>query len=188
MKLGKTLYVTNRKDWRNWLRKHHESEPEIWLLYYKIDSGQPRIPYNDAVEEALCFGWIDSTVKSIDKNRFAQRYSPRRKTSILSEMNKERIRRLITDGKMTQAGLAAVAHVFDEEKEVGRLAPIPADILKALKADKQTWANWQAFPDSYRRIRVAWIHESRSRPEEFAKRLRYLLKMTKSNKRFGMVQ
>ena len=188
MKLGKTLYVTNRQDWRKWLAKHHKTEPEIWLLYYKIDSGKPRIPYNDAVEEALCYGWIDSTVKGIDKHSFAQRFSPRRSTSILSETNKERIRRLIAEGKMTQAGLDAIAHVFDQKKDTTKRFVIPPDILRSLKADKETWANFQKFPSSYQRIRVAWIDDSRVRPDEFAKRLRYFLKMTKQNKRFGMVQ
>jgi uncharacterized protein YdeI (YjbR/CyaY-like superfamily) len=71
------LYVSDRKEWRAWLKRHHKSETEIWLVYFKAHSGQPRIPYNDAVEEALCFGWIDSKVKGLDRDRFAQRFSVR---------------------------------------------------------------------------------------------------------------
>jgi len=112
MNLGKTLYVTDGREWRSWLSKHHSTEKEIWLVYYRKDSGKPRIPYNDAVEEALCYGWIDSTLKKIDQERFAHRFSPRRPTSKLSEMNKERIRRLIAKKRMTAAGLSAIQHVF----------------------------------------------------------------------------
>src|SRR3972149_144578 len=100
MNIGKALYVHTRKAWRAWLAKHHATEKEIWLVYYKKASGKPRIPYNDAVEEALCYGWIDSTVKSINKARFAQRFTPRKKGSMLSELNKERIRRMVEENRM----------------------------------------------------------------------------------------
>src|SRR5919106_655260 len=109
----KTLYTADRREWRRWLRQNHRNEPEIWLVYYRKDSGKPRISYNDAVEEALCFGWIDSVLRKIDDERFAQRFSPRRPTSALSQMNRERIRKLIGQKKMTKAGLDAIAHAFD---------------------------------------------------------------------------
>lgn len=182
MKVGKTLYAKNRKEWRAWLAKHHATAPEIWLIYYKKDSGKPRIPYNDAVEEALCYGWIDSLLKPIDARKYAQRYSPRKKTSKLSDMNRERVLRLIESGRMTKAGLAAIAHVG---KKSGKT---PADIERRLKQDPVTWRNFQRFPASYKRIRIGWIDAARHRREAFEQRLRYFLKMTKQNKRFGMVQ
>ena len=117
MDLGKTLYVTNRKQWRSWLVKNHNKEKDIWLIYYRKSSGKKRIPYNDAVEEALCYGWIDSIVKKIDEQKFAQRFSPRRQNSVLSQLNKERIHRLIEKKKMTVKGLNAVKHVFDDYKK-----------------------------------------------------------------------
>src|SRR3954463_8628219 len=100
MDVGKTLYVKTRAEWRRWLAKHHAPAPEIWLIYYKKSSGKPRIPYNDAVDEALCYGWIDSLTKPIDDKRWAQRFTPRRKTSTLSDMNRERVRRLIAARRM----------------------------------------------------------------------------------------
>src|SRR5512135_236356 len=100
MNLGKTLYVTTRNKWRRWLAKNHDKELEIWLVYYRKDTGKPRISYDDAVLEALAYGWIDSTIKKLDDERFAQRFSPRRSTSVLSQMNKERVRELIKNGKM----------------------------------------------------------------------------------------
>lgn len=188
MKLGKTLYVTNRQAWRSWLAKHHRTAQEIWLIYYRKETGKPRIAYNAAVEEALCYGWIDSTAKKLDNERFAQRFSPRRKTSVLSQMNRERIRALIAHKKMTKAGLAAVAHVFNHNKKEGRLV-IPPAMLKALRADKQTWANFRKFPDRYRRIRVAYVANQRRHSEAaYQRALKHFIKMTARNKRFGFVK
>lgn len=186
MDIGKTLYVTDRKQWRSWLAKNHDKEKEIWLIYFRKSSGKKRIPYNDAVEEALCHGWIDSIQKNLDNKRFVQRFSPRKPNSVLSELNKERIRRLIKENKMTTHGLAAVGHVFDPS-ENPKLA-IKQDILKSLKEDKVIWKNFQQFPDSYKRIRIEWMESARSRPEIFNKRLKYFLKMTSGNKKYGMVQ
>jgi uncharacterized protein YdeI (YjbR/CyaY-like superfamily) len=182
MEIGKTLKVVERGQWRAWLQEHHASEREIWLVYYNKASGKPRIPYNDAVEEALCFGWIDSIVKKVDAERAAQRFSPRRPKSSLSETNRERIRRLIEQGLMTEAGLEAVATLMYEPFE------IEPDVLTALKADARTWQNFEAFPESYKRIRIGWIQAARARADIFEQRLSYFLKMTAQNKRFGMVQ
>lgn len=192
MKLGKTLYVTTRSAWRSWLSKHHKTEKEIWLVFYRKASGKPRIPYDDAVEEALCYGWIDSIEKGVDAERFAQRFSPRMPGSVLSETNKERIRRLIAQRKMTAAGLAAVRHVFDPaadgRRNAGAREPIAPDIAQAIRADGDAWRNFQQFPASYTRIRIGWIEAARGRPAEFQKRLRYFIRMTAKNRRFGMVQ
>lgn len=181
MEITKTLYVTERDAWRSWLEKNHAGENEIWLVYYKKQSGKPRIPYNDAVEEALCFGWIDSTVKGIDEDKFAQRFSPRKKGSNWSEMNKVRMRRLIEQGRMTPAGMSK----FEAHSDIFE---IPPDILEALKRDKKTWEAFQAFPDSYKQIRIGFIEMGRNRPEVFQQRLRYFLKMTSQGKKYGMVQ
>ena len=190
MKLGKTFYVKRRREWRAWLAKHHGTAPEIWLIYYKKHSGKPRIPYNDAVEEALCYGWIDSITKTVDGDRWAQRFSPRRPTSRLSAMNRERVRRLIASGRMTKAGLQRIEHVFDERSDTKQQRDweLPKDILRRLMRDPATWKNFQRFPQSYKRIRVGWIAAARRRPDVFKQRLAYFLKMTAQNRRFGMVQ
>jgi len=185
MEVGKKLYVTDRKLWRSWLVKNHTKEKEIWLVYYKKSSGKKRIPYNDAVEEALCFGWIDGILKGVDEQSFAQRFTPRRKKSALSELNKERIRNMIKEEKMTAAGLIAVSHAFDKDQDE---FTIPKDILNFLKKDKLTWENFQNFSKSYQRVRIMWIDNARSRPEIFEKRLSYFIKMTAKNKKYGMMQ
>jgi len=187
MELGKTLYVTNRKQWRSWLAKNHKKEKEIWLVYYRKSSGEKRIPYNDAVEEALCYGWIDSTIKRIDEKSFAQRFTPRRSNSVLSPTNKERIHRLIEKKKMTTKGLNAVKHAFDASSKNSKCI-IKDDILRLLNEEKTTWENFQKFPESYKRIRIGWIEGARTRPDLFKKRLEYFLKMTAKNKKYGMVQ
>jgi uncharacterized protein YdeI (YjbR/CyaY-like superfamily) len=179
MKITKTLYAPDRQVWRDWLKQHHKTEQEIWLVYYRKQSGKPRIPYNDAVEEALCFGWIDSTVKTLDVERFAQKFSPRKPKSGYSQPNKERLRRLIEQGKVMQDILATLGDIFTEEFE------IPSDILQALKANTQAWENFQKYSPSYQRIRIAFIEGARRRPEEFRKRLKHFLRMTGQNKQFG---
>ena len=108
MEIGETLYVTDREDFRRWLAENHKSKKEIWLIQYKKATKKPSINYVEAVEEALCFGWIDSTEKSIDSERYATRFSPRRSKSNWTETNKDRARRLIAEGKMTEAGLASL--------------------------------------------------------------------------------
>ncbi len=189
MNIGNILEAADSKEWRAWLAKHHKTETEIWLVFYRKAAGKPRISYNDAVLEALSYGWIDSTVKALDSERFVQRFTARKKTSGLSQMNRERIRTLIQQKKMTKAGLAAVAHVFDPEKDKAEEFVVPADILESLKENKQAWENFQKLPESYRRIRIAYI-ESRKRHgnEHFQTSLKYFIKMTAKNKRIGFVK
>lgn len=189
MEIGKTLYITQRKSWRAWLAKNHKTEKEVWLVYFRKETGKPRISYNDAVEEALCYGWIDGMIKCVDNESFAQRFSVRKKTSELSQMNKERIYTLIAQKKMTKAGLDAIAHVFNPAKDKPENFIISSYILESLKADKQAWTNFQKFPESYKRIRVAYIESQKRHGEEFyQKSLRHFVTMTAKNKRFGFVK
>jgi len=177
---NKLLYVTTRQEWCAWLKKHYKSEKDIWLVYYKKNSGKPRISYNDAVEEALCFGWIDSIIKTIDNDRFAQRFSVRKAKSQYSQANKERLRTLVKQGKVVKEVLTTLGDALNEEA-----FEIPQDIIKALKTSKEAWKNFQLFSPAYRRIRIAFIDGARNRPQEFEKRLRYFIRMTEKNKQFG---
>ncbi len=179
MEITKTLHVTDRKKWRAWLRKHYKTEKDIWLVYYKKATGKRRIEYNDAVEEALCFGWIDSTVKSLDEKRTAQRFSPRKPKSPYSPANKERLRKLLKQRKVIKEVRETLGNITKEKFE------ILTDILKEIKANKEAWKNFQKFSEAYKRIRIGFIDGARSRPEEFKKRLRYFIKMTEKNKQYG---
>jgi uncharacterized protein YdeI (YjbR/CyaY-like superfamily) len=177
---SKLLYATSREEWRDWLERHYKSEKEIWLVYYKKHTGKSRIPYNEAVEEALCFGWIDSTVRKIDEERYAQRFSVRKPKSKYSQANKERLRELVKQGKVADEVLATLGDILEEER-----FEIPPDILKAIQGNEAAWLNFQGFSPGYIRIRIAFIDGARNRPEEFDKRLRYFIQMTEKNKRFG---
>lgn len=189
MNIGKTLYVTTRSNWRKWLAKNHDKESEIWLVYFRKETGKPRISYDDAVLEALAYGWIDSTAKRIDDERFAQRFSPRKPKSVLSQMNKERVRELIKEGKMTAVGLAAIAHVYNPKSDKSENFTIPPGILKTIKANPDAWKYFQSMPETYKRIRVAYI-ESRKRHGIgiYNNALANFVVMTAQNKRIGFVK
>lgn len=179
MEITETLRVADREAWRAWLAEHHRTAKEIWLVYPRKHTGRPRIPYNDAVEEALCFGWIDSTQKRLDDDHTAQRFSPRRPGIAYSEPNKARLRRLIPQGKVLDEVRQSVQGMLDEP------FVIPPDILRALQANPRAWENFQRFPEPYQRIRIAFLDTSRDRPGELEKRLQHFLKMTEQGKQYG---
>lgn len=179
MEISQTLYITDRKDWRNWLKQNYKTEKEIWLVYPRKTTGKPRIAYNDAVEEALCFGWIDSIVKKLDDEHTVQRFSPRKPKASYSQANIERLRGLVSEKKVVKEVEATLGEVLNEA------FVIPPDILKAIKDNKKAWKHFQAFSDAYIRIRIAFIDGARKRPEEFKKRLRHFIEMTEQNKLFG---
>ncbi len=179
MNIGKTVYFTDRQEWRNWLAENYDKEKEIWLVFPKKASGQPRILYNDAVEEALCFGWIDSIAKRIDETKYAQRFSPRNPKTPYSEANKQRLRKLVKEGKVIPFIEASIRGIIAEE------FVMPEDILKAIKSNHTAWNNFQKYSLEYKRIRIGYIEGARTRPDEFKKRLNNFVKMTAKNKQFG---
>lgn len=179
MDIEKTLYVTNRKDWRNWLAKNFDKEKDVWLIYPKKASGKPRIVYNDAVEEALCFGWIDSTIRSFDKESSIQRFSPRNSKSTYSQQNKERIKWLLKHNLIHPSILEKAKQVASEK------FVFPKYIIDAVKKDKIAWKNYNTFSDTYKRIRIAYIHNAQKHSEEFNKRLNHFINKTRENKLIG---
>lgn len=189
MKLTSQLYVTTRDEWRTWLAAHHETEREVWLIYCRKHSGKPRIPYDDAVEEALCFGWIDSIVQRIDDERFAQKFTPRKNTKRWSPSNLERVRRLIRNGLMTDAGLEKIdpsvtrqpppARADEDENEV------PEFVERAFRANARAWKNFNGLAPSYRRQYVGWI-ASAKREQTRVKRLSEAIELLERNQKLGM--
>lgn len=181
MEIGDTLYVTERGRWREWLEANFGSATEIWLLYPNKATGKPRIPYNDAVEEALCFGWIDSIIKKASESIAAQRFTPRNLKSGYSQPNKERLRWLDERGMIhptvQEAARRALAEPF----------VFPDDVVDAIRADADAWRNYNAFSESYRRIRVAYVDAARIRPEEFDRRLASLIRATAKGRKLGTV-
>jgi uncharacterized protein YdeI (YjbR/CyaY-like superfamily) len=179
MEITHTLYVTTREAWREWLQANYQSEAEIWLVGYRKGSGKPNLPYNAAVEEALCFGWIDSIQKNLDAERYAQRYSPRKRGSPYSQTNKERLRKLIAQGKV----LPEILETIDQDEI--EAFEFPADILARLQANPEAWENFQSYSGAYQRIRVAYVEARRDQPEEFNKRLENLICKTAEDRQFG---
>ena len=177
MEIGRELfYTSDRREWREYLESHFETSKEIWFIFPMNGSGEESLPYNDAVEEALCFGWIDSIIKHIDPLHRAQRFTPRRKGSVYSRPNIERLIWLDERGLIHPAVRESVLPIIR--------APFvfPRDILDELKKDKTVWENYRGFSDSYKRIRIAYIEAARGRPEEFGKRLNSFIAKTGQNK------
>ena len=171
-----TKYFTNRQDWRKWLEQNFEIRNDIWLEYPLKKTGKKRILYNDAVEEALCFGWIDSTVKSLNEETSIQRFCKRRKNSSFSQPNIERLKWLFENNFIHDSIRNDVLKIIQQE------FIFPKDIIKELKSDKTVWDNYQNFSEPYKRIRIAYIDSARKRPEEFEKRLNNFIDKTKENK------
>lgn len=184
------LHVIGRDDWRAWLRKNHDVKKEIWLIYYKKHTGKPRIPYNDAVEEAICFGWIDSTVKKIDEEKFVQKFTPRKARSKWSEANKKRALKMIEEARMTEAGLTKIR----EAKNTGewfKTAParkklvVPSYLKEALAKNRRARDFFNSLASGYKRNFVGWI-ASAKKEETRQRRLIESIKLLEKSKKLGM--
>lgn len=174
------LKAKNREELRLWLENNYNTQKECWVI---VKRGKPQNDdtfwYIDAVEEALCFGWIDSTVKKLDIGITIQRLSPRKRSSIWSELNKERYRRMEKLGKMTQAG----KKVLPDMSEKG--FNIDIDILEALKKDEIVWENFHKFPLLYQHVCIDTIQIKKKNPQLFQKRLEKLIENTKKVIMYG---
>jgi len=184
------LYVTNRHDWRVWLEKNHVKVKEIWLIYYKKHTGKPRIPYDDAVEEALCFGWIDSTVRKIDEQRFAQKFTPRRAKSNWSELNKARAKKLIKIGRMTEAGLSRIKAAksngeWNRAATAGVSYQFPVELTDVLSVNIKAKEFFDSLSASSRKQFIGWI-ASAKKEETRQKRAAETVKLLKKKQKLGM--
>jgi uncharacterized protein YdeI (YjbR/CyaY-like superfamily) len=178
------LQVANRRQWRTWLTKHHTSSPGVWLVFYKAHTGVKSIPYEDAVREALCFGWIDSLIKRLDDDRYALKVTPRQPTSKWSDKNRKRWAELEAAGQLTSAGLAAApTEKTYAPKPV--IPELPAYIARALKGNAKAWKFFQQLAPTYRRNFVVWIHIAK-RPETRARRLRESISLLAAGKKLGL--
>lgn len=172
----KTQYFTNREDWRKWLESNFETEKEVWLIFPNKSAGKSCISYNDAVEEALCFGWIDSTLKKLDDTHKIQWFLPRKNKTYYSQANKERLKWLWKHHLIHLKVKKDIEAVVQEEYS------FPQDILERIKQDKMAWENYQKFSESYKRIRIGYVEAARMRAEEFEKRLSNFINKTRENK------
>jgi uncharacterized protein YdeI (YjbR/CyaY-like superfamily) len=163
---GGSVSPKTRAAWRAWLQRHHEHRDEIWVVYFKTHTGKASVRYDEAVEEALCFGWIDGIVKRVDDERHMQRFTPRRKGSVWSVVNLRRFARLVEQGRVAEAGHAAGPKAGTKVAEVSWLRPdvIPADVARRIGRSKLALKNLKAMAPSYRKHFVYFI-DSAKRPE-----------------------
>jgi len=189
MEITETLHLIDRKDWRSWLEENHEERKEIWLVFYKKHTKKPTLPYDDAVEEALCFGWIDGLVKRVDEEKYVQRFTPRKMRSIWSESNKERVGKMLKEGRMTEAGMVKVAAAKrsgEWYKAVGPEEPVmPPKLEAALEENEKARTNFYNFAPSYRKQYIWWI-ETAKREETRERRIREVVKRAEQNRKPGI--
>jgi uncharacterized protein YdeI (YjbR/CyaY-like superfamily) len=184
------LYVSNRADWRAWLSRNHEDKKQVWLIYYRKQTGKPSIPYDDSVEEALCFGWVDSTIRKIDDEKFARKFTPRKSRSRWSEANKKRVEKMIIERKMTKAGLARIRRAKDtgewfKSRVARKRLVVPSYLEEALEANEKALENFNKLAESYKRNFVGWI-DSAKKEETRRKRVAEAVGLLERNQKLGM--
>jgi uncharacterized protein YdeI (YjbR/CyaY-like superfamily) len=190
VKVTKSFTPSDLSDWRKWLAKNHDRELEVWLVYFKPSSGKTNIDYESSVEEALCFGWVDSIIQKIDDEKYARKFNPRRMESKWSETNKRRVLKVIRDGRMTGAGMAKVTfdmNKVDVNKPKSKRPPVdmPEKIKLALKSRPGVWEAFQKVTPSLQRNYILWLSDAK-KPETFERRLQRLVDEVMSGKPTAM--
>lgn len=185
------LHFTHRREWRDWLQKHFSREKEIWLIHYKKHTGKSSMPYEDAVEEAICFGWIDSLVKRLDSDKFCRKFTPRTDRGKWSELNKKRAKKMIKEGKMTEAGLAKI-DLAAWKRQAGkgsvserRTFSLSAEMETELKKNKTAWEHFSALAPSHKRNYIGWIMSAK-KEETRRRRFREAVSLLEKNKKLGL--
>ncbi|MEA5517543.1 YdeI/OmpD-associated family protein [Limnoraphis robusta] len=180
-----TIYASDRQVWREWLEKNHCTSEGVWLVYYKVKSSKPSIRYSEAVKEALCFGWIDSKVKSIDSERYMQIFTPRKPKSVWSKLNKQYIEEIIEQGLMTQAGLEKINAAKQDgswtKLDQIEALMIPLDLKQALETNETANQNFQALSNTSKKNILFWI-DSAKRAETRLKRIEKTVNSAVQNK------
>jgi uncharacterized protein YdeI (YjbR/CyaY-like superfamily) len=160
--IGKTLYCRDRAAWHVWLDTNHRREKQVWLVYYRKQTGKPKLTYRDAVEEAVCFGWIDSIIKRIDDERYAQRFTPRGAGTRWSPTNIERARRMVREGRMTEAGLEKFRGATPYIAPANRPGlELPLELSAILHKSRRALDNFERLPPSQKRLYIGWILDAR---------------------------
>lgn len=178
MEIDHIVRFEDRQAFREWLQEHADDTDYCWVILSRKTSGDGLL-YLDAVEEALCFGWIDGIAKKTEAGEFAQRFSPRRKNSNWTELNKERVRRLIRLGLMQERGLTVLPDMSDTSFVIDEA------IVRRLEREPDVYRNFEAFPELYRRIRIDTIQSVRKDQALYEKRLDKLIEQTRANRLYG---
>ena len=184
----KTLLVRTPARWRAWLAEHHASEPEIWLVFHKQHTGVASIDYHDALDEALCFGWVDSLVKRLDDRRFARKFTPRRAESRWSDVNRKRYAELEAAGRLKAPGIERRPGRRGSAPRPERLelpSKLPSYLQAGLRKHPTALRRFESLPLSHRRRYFAWI-DSAKRPETKVRRLEEAIRLLARGKPLGL--
>jgi uncharacterized protein YdeI (YjbR/CyaY-like superfamily) len=189
MKMLKTLVMRDRDRWRAWLAANHDKHQEVWLVFFKKHTSKPSIPYEDAVGEALCFGWIDSLIQRIDDDSYARKFTPRTDHDKWSALNKARVARMVKEGRMMPLGLAKAGDLKSKPTaappRLPKDLPPPPDLVAALRREPPAWSNFQALAPSYRRRYVGWIIIAK-KEETRRKRIAEAVRLLARNQKLGL--
>jgi uncharacterized protein YdeI (YjbR/CyaY-like superfamily) len=189
--MGDRLRFRERGEWRRWLESNHDKHNEAYLLFYKKISGKNGLNVGEAVEEAICFGWIDGILRKVDGESFVVRFTPRKSNSVWSKINRERAERLAASGMMTKHGLSKI----EEAKRLGRWdnaytnkdkESIPKDLRSALSRNKKAWENFQRFANTYRNMYVGWVREAKTK-ETRERRIKKVVIQSSKNKKYSFL-
>ncbi len=181
-----TFYPKSRQEWREWLQENHDKRQSVWLIYYKKKSNAPTVAYSEAVDEALCFGWIDSKSKPLDEEKFMQFFSKRKEKSVWSKVNKEKVQRLIVEGLMTKAGY----HIIDIAMKNGswtvldeaEALVIPNDLELAFEKSPNAKVHFLNFSRTDKRNILQWLVLAKSQ-ETRAKRIAEIVELADKNQK-----
>lgn len=186
-----SFYAHNREEWRNWLANNFDKVKEIWLIFYKKHTLIQCVSYNEAVEEALCYGWIDSTIKRIDDEKYMQKFTPRKRNSKWSKLNIQRVQKMIESGLMTQTGLEKYNLILTnpgyivQERIHGTEVIVPSDLQNSLEKDTKSLENFNNFSNAYRNLCIDWINNAK-KDESRLKRVNEVVTLSANGKKIGM--
>jgi uncharacterized protein YdeI (YjbR/CyaY-like superfamily) len=186
----KQLYITNRDEWRKWLSENHATEAGIWLIFYKKKMSKPTITYEAAVEEAICFGWIDSIIKKVDAAKYARKFTPRSDKSKWSALNKKRANKMIKEGRITKIGLAKIkaakkAGLWDKDPRPRISFDIPPEFAKALTCNNKAKENFDKLAPTYRKHYIGWISVAK-RPDTKKRRIKESIALLEKGRKLGL--
>lgn len=186
----KRAYFTTKKEWRAWLRRHYDTERGVWLIFYKKETGKPTLAYESAVEEALCYGWIDSTVKTIDDETYARKFTPRKEKSNWSDLNKKRATKLIMKKRMTRIGMRLIeaakeSGLWDRPDRPAPAVEMPREFQNTLRKNRIAFQQFNALAPSHQKQYIMWVGTAK-RPETRAKRIAESIELLGRGKKLGL--
>lgn len=187
----KEVYLTTRAKWRKWLSENHDKESKgVWLVFYKKEAGKPSLEYEDSVEEALCFGWVDSIIKKIDGEKYCRKFTPRKLDSKWSALNKKRVNKVIKERRMTEHGLAKIeaakkSGLWESNLPATINFDMPKELVDALGKNKKAKGFFDQLATTYRKHYIAWIATAKH-PETKAKRIRESITLLEQGKKLGL--